>query len=147
MSRLRGAVFEEATCSTHSIEQRDINCAGSTSTRNAYAMEPMPPISSVFRCTRLLARLDNTTNKTATLTTTANDLVRLIHDRMPAILPVDAQALRMDAGVKDWKWPADVLLPFPAPGDGGSPGRYGVGNVRHDGPDRIEPLVSTRLLF
>ena len=48
------------------------------------------------------------------ITTTPNDVVRPIHDRMPVILPPDLEPLWLDADVKDSAILADILAPYPA---------------------------------
>ena len=46
------------------------------------------------------------------ITTEANDLLRPIHNRMPAILPKDAEALWLDMSVKDPTVLGSVLSPY-----------------------------------
>jgi putative SOS response-associated peptidase YedK len=81
----------------------------------------------------------------AIITTQANELARPVHDRMPAILPADAQAMWLDPRVKDEEWLADLLLPFPTEAMAVHPVGSGVGSVRHDGPDCIEPVTGGRV--
>jgi len=74
------------------------------------------------------------------LTTSSNDTMAHLHDRMPVMLDAD--------GVEEWLDPdLDALEPLehlfrPAPGDAITihPVSKAVNNTRHNGPDLIEPL-------
>jgi putative SOS response-associated peptidase YedK len=84
----------------------------------------------------------------AIITTTANDLVRPAHDRMPVILQAAAHAPWLDASVKDKDQLAALLVPFPAEAMAVYPVGSAVGSVKNDSRECIEPLVSAqRLLF
>ena len=48
------------------------------------------------------------------ITTTPNELIAPIHDRMPVILPKDAEALWLDENVQDPAVLTDLLRPYPA---------------------------------
>ena len=48
------------------------------------------------------------------ITTTPNELVRPIHDRMPVILPPDLEPLWLDPDVKDAAVLSNILAPYPA---------------------------------
>lgn len=48
------------------------------------------------------------------ITTTPNDLVSSIHDRMPVILPPDLEPLWLDPDVKDSAILSNILAPYPA---------------------------------
>lgn len=48
------------------------------------------------------------------ITTTPNELVGNIHDRMPVILPPDLEDLWLDPDVKDSAILSDILAPYPA---------------------------------
>jgi putative SOS response-associated peptidase YedK len=48
------------------------------------------------------------------ITTEANDLVRPIHDRMPVILPREAEAAWLDPDLRDPEALAPLLVPYPA---------------------------------
>ena len=48
------------------------------------------------------------------ITTAANDLVAPIHDRMPVIVPKEAQSLWLDMTIKDPSKLQDILKPHPA---------------------------------
>lgn len=76
------------------------------------------------------------------LTTTPNDLVATVHDRMPVILQADDEALWLDPEVTD---PADVLGclgPYPPRWMVGYPVSTAVNAGGNDGPDLVEPLPS-----
>lgn len=49
----------------------------------------------------------------ASVTTTANDLLRPIHDRMTVILPGDLEDFWLDTSVEDADEPSSVLNPYP----------------------------------
>ena len=76
----------------------------------------------------------------AVITTTPNELVAPLHDRMPAILPRDREA--------DWARPGPVapsdlgalLVPFPAPEMEAYPVSSAVNDPQNDGPGLIRPL-------
>jgi putative SOS response-associated peptidase YedK len=75
----------------------------------------------------------------AIITTSANPLVRGIHDRMPVILPRDAEAMWLDPDVSD----PDVLLSLLKPYPDGEMELFPVGtavnNARVDMPELISP--------
>jgi putative SOS response-associated peptidase YedK len=78
------------------------------------------------------------------LTTSANDLIQLIHDRMPVIVPPELYEtwLRADSDPS-----LLVVLPEPFPADrmeGIMVDTY-VNDVRHDGPDCLSPPVERQL--
>lgn len=82
------------------------------------------------------------------LTTSANDLMRPIHDRMPVILPVEAYDLWLDPAVREAKQLQPLLKPY----DGellSFPVSIYVNSPRHDDARCVEPLASTgpRQLF
>jgi putative SOS response-associated peptidase YedK len=71
------------------------------------------------------------------LTTSANDLVKPVHDRMPVILRPESEATWLDVGIK----PASVLgllVPFAASDMTASPVDPRVGNARIDDPSCVE---------
>jgi putative SOS response-associated peptidase YedK len=84
---------------------------------------------------------DGTILKTFTLITTSpNELVAQIHDRMPAILErkdlanwLDPETLIADAMA--------MLKPFPAAAMESHPVRPLVNSVKNDGPQLVEPIV------
>ena len=73
----------------------------------------------------------------AILTTAPNALMADLHDRMPVILPPEAQAAWLDPGNRRAQ---DLLLPCPAAIMEAYPVGPAVGNPRHDGPGLIQPL-------
>ena len=77
----------------------------------------------------------------AIVTTGPNELMRPIHDRMPVILDPEDEELWLDPDV-----PADVALgclrAYPAERMEAYPVGPGVGNVRNDTPDLVEPLAA-----
>jgi putative SOS response-associated peptidase YedK len=84
---------------------------------------------------------DHTAIESCTLLTTeANDLMRLIHDRMPVILPRDAYQLWLDPSQQN----PQSLLPLLKPYDSEAMIAYPVGavvnNASHDEPQCIEPI-------
>jgi putative SOS response-associated peptidase YedK len=73
----------------------------------------------------------------AIITTTSNDLMAGIHDRMPAILAGADQAAWLDP---ENRQAAVLLRPFDAEAMEAYPVGLAVGNPRNDGPELIEPL-------
>lgn len=75
------------------------------------------------------------------ITTTPNDLMRNIHNRMPVILPRDAYGTWLDRSVQD----PDVLRPLIAPYTADNMAAYpvstDVNNPRNNHPDLIEPAA------
>jgi putative SOS response-associated peptidase YedK len=86
-------------------------------------------------------RPDNSPLETCTLLTTdANELVRPIHDRMPAILPPAAYQAWLDAAVENPSKLAPLFMPYPS----GEMQAQAVGNFvnspAHDSPRCIEAV-------
>jgi putative SOS response-associated peptidase YedK len=75
----------------------------------------------------------------AVLTTEANDLVRLVHDRMPVILDPDAFAPWLDPAVRDPAALGLLLRPYPADAMMASPVGSWVNNPRNEGPACLAP--------
>jgi putative SOS response-associated peptidase YedK len=73
------------------------------------------------------------------ITTTPNDLLAGLHDRMPVILPVADQAAWLDP---ENGRAADLLRPCAADAMEALPVGVSVGNPKHDGPELIEPVES-----
>jgi putative SOS response-associated peptidase YedK len=79
----------------------------------------------------------------ALLTTEANDIVRPCHDRMPVILPPEAQRL----------WPSEadpdalraLLVPYPASRMAARAVGKAVGSPRNEGPQCLEPAGPAQL--
>lgn len=78
------------------------------------------------------------------VTTVPNDLMRTIHDRMPVVIPPEAWDRWLDPSLPD----AGELQGLLVPANDGSLEAYpvsrAVNDVRHDGPDLIEPLEIER---
>jgi len=74
------------------------------------------------------------------LTTTANDLIRPIHHRMPVILRPEDHDLWLDPAVKDKEQLQHLLLPFEAAALEAYPVSRRVNRPDHDAPDCIEPM-------
>ena len=87
----------------------------------------------------------------AIITTTPNELLATIHDRMPVILDADAQErwLRSDARPAELK---EMLVPFPASGMKGFPVSSRVNSAEADDAQLVEEVEirqvpTTGLLF
>lgn len=72
------------------------------------------------------------------ITTRANDVLRDIHDRMPVILPPDAERAWL---AHDTPQPAalELLVPFPSDAVDLRPVSRAVNDARHDEPDCLDP--------
>jgi putative SOS response-associated peptidase YedK len=83
----------------------------------------------------------------AILTTTANDLLRPLHPRMPVILPPEAWAAWLDHDVHD-RTVLEALL-VPVPDDRLVVTAVGpwVNSARHEGPRCLEPAAPQASLF
>ena len=69
------------------------------------------------------------------LTTTANDLVRPVHDRMPVIVPERHWSAWLDAGLQEAGTLLPLLRPFPSDAMRAHPVGQLVNNPRNDGPE------------
>jgi putative SOS response-associated peptidase YedK len=78
------------------------------------------------------------------LTTTANELMAGLHDRMPVILPPAAWDLWLDAAAQPREL-RGLLTPYPASLMDAYPVGTAVGNIRNDGPELIRPLAPNGL--
>ena len=86
---------------------------------------------------------DGTPLETCTiLTTTPNQLLADIHDRMPAILPRESYDLWLDPGFQDLAAATKMLRPFDAALMRRYPVSERMNNVANDGPDCSEPITS-----
>lgn len=74
------------------------------------------------------------------ITTEANDFMKGIHDRMPAILPRETVETWLDPSLRDAGFLQDLLRPAPAGWLEGFPVTRQVNNPAYDSPDCIEPL-------
>jgi|HubBroStandDraft_3_1064219.scaffolds.fasta_scaffold04476_4 putative SOS response-associated peptidase YedK len=77
------------------------------------------------------------------LTTTPNDLLRPLHDRMPVIVERDAYATWLDPAVGDLDRLGSLLAPASSDGWEAVPVSRAVNSPAHDAPDCIEPLVGS----
>lgn len=73
------------------------------------------------------------------ITIDSNDLVRPFHDRMPVILPRDAEDRWLNLGEQDCKQLQSLLKPYPAEEMNAYVVTPFVNNTRHDAPDCITP--------
>lgn len=73
------------------------------------------------------------------ITTTANALMEPIHDRMPVILPKEAESIWLDSSIEDPGVLATLLGPYPAEEMDAYPVSTLVNSPRNSGPDCIEP--------
>ncbi|AFC32869.1 YoqW [Paenibacillus mucilaginosus 3016] len=86
---------------------------------------------------------DGTVLETCTIiTTTPNDVVKDVHDRMPVILPRENEQAWLDPGTQDTEFLHSLLQPYPAEEMFSYPVSSLVGNVRNDSADLIEELNS-----
>jgi putative SOS response-associated peptidase YedK len=84
---------------------------------------------------------DENVRRTFTIvTTTANDEIRDLHDRMPVILPRDRWAMWLDPEGRDLAELHGLLVPAAQPLDVYPVVRL-VNNVRNDGPELVAPLA------
>ena len=74
------------------------------------------------------------------LTTSPNDLVAGLHDRMPVVLPPDVWDVWLDPSVTDVDLLAALLRPCPPALLEAWPVSTAVNSVRNDGPGLVEPL-------
>lgn len=73
------------------------------------------------------------------ITTEPNDLMADIHDRMPVILPREAEAHWLDRSIQDPDDLLPLLKPYPAEEMRAYPVHPRVGKATYDAPDCIEP--------
>jgi putative SOS response-associated peptidase YedK len=74
----------------------------------------------------------------AIVTTAASASVRDLHDRMPVILPADAEALWLDGGARPGEL-RELLAPFPDAQTARRPVGPAVNDARFDGPECLDP--------
>jgi putative SOS response-associated peptidase YedK len=70
------------------------------------------------------------------ITTTANELVAPVHDRMPVILPLKLEATWLSHDVEK-KEAISLLRPYPAELMAAAPASRLVNSARHDGPELL----------
>ena len=80
----------------------------------------------------------------AIITTTANDLLRPVHDRMPVVLPREMEALWLDSNVDDPNMLASVLTPYADDAMQVYEVSNLVNSAANDGPEVIEPSAGQR---
>jgi putative SOS response-associated peptidase YedK len=74
------------------------------------------------------------------LTTTANDLVRPLHERMPVILPLAFYDDWLEPHADAPQWLQTALRPYPAEEMEAVPISSWVNNARHEGPECVRPV-------
>src|SRR5882724_8390699 len=74
------------------------------------------------------------------ITTEPNELVRPIHDRMPVILPKDAEDFWLDSAVEDHTRLLDLLQPYQASDMSASTVSTLVNSVKTNSPECIQPV-------
>jgi putative SOS response-associated peptidase YedK len=77
------------------------------------------------------------------LTTTPNEVVQRIHDRMPVILPASAYGLWLDPAVRDAEPLQELLTPYPAAEMIAYPVSTRVNSPTNDTSECIAPLVDS----
>lgn len=75
------------------------------------------------------------------ITTTPNTVMAPIHDRMPAILRRADEAMWLDPEMREPEVALSLLAPYPDDLLRAYPVSTLVSNVRHDGPELIQPLA------
>lgn len=78
------------------------------------------------------------------LTTSPNELVEPLHDRMPAILPRTAFASWLDRSIDDPDFLGGLLAPYPAGAMTGVPVSRYVNRAGNEGPRCVEPVELER---
>jgi len=74
------------------------------------------------------------------ITTEPNELVHPIHDRMPVILPKDAEDFWLDAAVQDHTRLLDLLQPYQASAMSAYTVSTLVNSVKNNSPECVEPV-------
>ena len=73
------------------------------------------------------------------ITTSANDLVAPLHDRMPVILRPEDEEAWLDPDLDEPRAALTLLHPYPADAMDAYPVSPAVNNARNEGPELIEP--------
>jgi putative SOS response-associated peptidase YedK len=76
------------------------------------------------------------------ITTEPNQLVKPIHDRMPVIVPKDAEDFWLDPDVEDRTRLLDLLQPYPSDEMAAYVVSKLVNSVKNDSPECIEPVAA-----
>jgi putative SOS response-associated peptidase YedK len=74
------------------------------------------------------------------ITTRANELIQLFHDRMPVIIPEDKEDLWLDQGMEDKEMLQSVLQPYPADLIEAYAVSPKMNTPSHNEPENIEPI-------
>jgi putative SOS response-associated peptidase YedK len=83
----------------------------------------------------------NLVHSCSIVTTTPNQLMADIHDRMPVILRPEDEGLWLDRGVSDPEMLRHLMVPYPEDKMRAYPVSPRVGNVRHNDPELIKEVV------
>lgn len=75
------------------------------------------------------------------LTTSANELMRQLHDRMPVIIPPEQYALWLDPALHDTEPLQELLTPYPAEEMTARPVSKAVNKVGNDDPSLLAPVA------
>lgn len=78
------------------------------------------------------------------ITTEANELLKIIHDRMPVILTREDEAIRLDPSIQDPASLLPLLKPYQSEDIEFYPVSTWVNNPAHDSPQCVQPLRGTR---
>jgi putative SOS response-associated peptidase YedK len=76
------------------------------------------------------------------ITTKANELIQNVHDRMPVILPKEAEDIWLDPTIQDHEFLKSLLKPYPAIEFKMFQVSTIVNSPKNDSPECIEPLNS-----
>ncbi|SED15197.1 SOS response-associated peptidase [Paenibacillus sp. GP183] len=87
----------------------------------------------------------NIVNSCSIITTTPNELMADIHNRMPVILKKDDEALWLDPGTTDPEFVRHLLAPYPPEEMKAYPVSKAVGNVRNNGFELIKQLGASEI--
>ncbi|MDA1035842.1 MAG: SOS response-associated peptidase [Chloroflexi bacterium] len=80
------------------------------------------------------------------VTTTPNEMVEHVHDRMPVILPRDAYGEWLDRDAHDTRGLSELLRPYPADGMEMYEISSAIGSVKNDTPSLLDPVSQGKLL-
>lgn len=106
-----------------------------------FEREDGKPIAFAGLWERWKGKDGNRIESCAILTTTPNELVRGIHDRMPVILSPEQWELWLDRAVQDAEHVLPLLLPAPPDGMVATPVGTWVNDAKHDDPACVAPLA------
>jgi len=81
------------------------------------------------------------------VTTQANDLIRPVHGRMPAILSPENELIWLDSGITDPKQVLSLLRSFPPNKMEGHPVSPLVNSAQNDSPECLRPAAPEKGLF